>query len=400
MHIPDNYLSPQTCAVMTAVMIPAWTISVKKIRAQIPGEKLPLLGVAAAFSFLGMMFNIPLPGGTTGHAVGGTLTALLVGPYGACISISVALLLQALLFGDGGILAFGANCFNMAFVMPFAGYAVYRLIAAGTAKKAGSTFGKKTADGMLTGAELSDETSSGRKMCGKKSAGRQLAGAVIGSYVGINAAALAAAIEFGIQPMLFRDASGSARYCPYPLSVSIPAMMIGHLTIFGLAEAVYTAAVFLFLQKTAPETLRGADAYRVSWPAGKTQQATGAGAGLDGRTNARRSGQETDGSPEGHRSLGIPVLLGILMIGTPLGLLAEGTAWGEWGADEIAATGAGYIPSGMQNGFSFETLLPDYSFGNAPAAVGYLLSAVIGVAVLLMVFRLLSGLAGGKQGRG
>ena len=83
MHIPDNYLSPQTCAVMTAVMIPAWTISIKKIKTELPAGKLPLLGVAAAFSFLGMMFNIPLPGGTTGHAVGGTLTALLVGPYGA-----------------------------------------------------------------------------------------------------------------------------------------------------------------------------------------------------------------------------------------------------------------------------------------------------------------------------
>ena len=65
MHIPDNYLSPQTCAVMTAVMIPAWTISIKKIKAELPAGKLPLLGVAAAFSFLGMMFNIPLPGGTT-----------------------------------------------------------------------------------------------------------------------------------------------------------------------------------------------------------------------------------------------------------------------------------------------------------------------------------------------
>ena len=95
---------------MTAVMIPAWTISIKKIKTELPAGKLPLLGVA-------------------GHAVGGTLTALLVGPYGACISISVALLLQALLFGDGGILAFGANCFNMAFVMPFVGYAVYFLIS-------------------------------------------------------------------------------------------------------------------------------------------------------------------------------------------------------------------------------------------------------------------------------
>ena len=362
MHIPDNYLSPQTCAVMTAVMVPAWTISVKKIRAEISSEKLPLLGVAAAFSFLGMMFNIPLPGGTTGHAVGGTLTALLVGPYGACISISVALFLQALLFGDGGILAFGANCFNMAFVMPFVGYAVYRLIAKGSAGHTGSSLGAAEKE-MLTGAELSGAAASGQK---KSSERRKLIGAVIGSYVGINAAALAAAIEFDIQPMLFHDASGSARYCPYPLSVSIPAMMIGHLTIFGLAEAVYTAAIYLFLRRTAPETLRGA---------------------------------KEIGTAPAHRSFGVPALLGILMIGTPLGLLAEGTAWGEWGADEIAATGAGYTPSGMLNGFSFETLLPDYSFGNAPAVAGYLLSAVIGVAILLMVFRLLSGLAERKESR-
>lgn len=338
MHIPDNYLSPQTCAVMTAAMVPVWTISVRKVRAELSGDKLPLLGVGAAFSFLGMMFNIPLPGGTTGHAVGGTLTALMVGPFGACISISVALLLQALLFGDGGILAFGANCFNMAFIMPFLGYAVYRLIA-GAGKKgdrAGST-------------------------------GRELAGAVIGAYAGINAAALAAAVEFGIQPLLFRDASGNAAYCPYPLSVSIPAMMVGHLTLFGLAEAVYTAAIFLFLQKTAPASLQG----RIGMAPAETPAKAGKAA--------------------------VPVLLGILMIGTPLGLLAEGTAWGEWGTEEIAATGAGFTPSGMLNGFSFETLLPDYSFGSMPAVAGYLLSALIGVAILLMAFRILSAVAGSHK---
>ena len=65
-----------------------------------------------------MMFNIPLPGGTTGHAVGGTLIAILFGPYAACLAVSVALLIQALFFGDGGILAFGANCFNMASSCP------------------------------------------------------------------------------------------------------------------------------------------------------------------------------------------------------------------------------------------------------------------------------------------
>ena len=105
-----------------------WLVAVSKVRRHVPQERLPLLGIAAALSFLGMMFNVPLPGGTTGHAVGGTLIAILFGPYAACLAVSVALLIQALFFGDGGILAFGANCFNMAFVLPFSGYAVYSLL--------------------------------------------------------------------------------------------------------------------------------------------------------------------------------------------------------------------------------------------------------------------------------
>ena len=125
MHIPENYLSPSTCGVLGAVMVPIWLLSIRKVKETVPREKLPLLGIAAAFSFLAMMFNIPLPGGTTGHAVGGTLIAILFGPYAACLAVSVALLIQALFFGDGGILAFGANCFNMAFVLPFTGYFIY-----------------------------------------------------------------------------------------------------------------------------------------------------------------------------------------------------------------------------------------------------------------------------------
>lgn len=76
MHIPENYLSPSTCAVMTAAMLPAWGYSIHKVKTEIPKAKMPLLGIGAAFSFLGMMFNVPLPGGTTGQAVVGV--ALLV----------------------------------------------------------------------------------------------------------------------------------------------------------------------------------------------------------------------------------------------------------------------------------------------------------------------------------
>lgn len=327
MHIPENYLSPQTCGVMAAAMVPVWGVCIHKVKAELPKEKVALMGAFGAFSFISMMFNIPIPGGTTGHAVGGTLIAALLGPYAACLSVSVALLLQALIFGDGGILAFGANCFNMAFVLPFVGYAVFSLIRKHV---------KKNGD---------------------------LIGAAVGSYLGINAAALCAAIEFGIQPMLFRDSAGNALYCPYGLNVSIPAMMAGHLTIFGLAEVVFTVAVLAFVKKTSPALLESGAMAAAS--AGNAKQ--------------KKSG----------RALGI--LMGILIVATPLGLLAEGTAWGEWGVDEIAATGIGYTPKGMLDGFSLQALIPDYAVAGLPDWFGYILSAVIGAAVLIIVFRLIAG---------
>ena len=86
------------------------------------------MAVGAAYSFLVMMFNVPIPDGTSAHAVGAVLIACLLGPWAATISVSVALLIQALFFGDGGVLAFGANAFNLAFVTPFVGYGVYRLL--------------------------------------------------------------------------------------------------------------------------------------------------------------------------------------------------------------------------------------------------------------------------------
>ena len=327
MHIPENYLSPSTCAVLGAAMLPIWITAVRKVKKEVPADKLPLLGIGAAFSFLGMMFNIPLPGGTTGHAVGGTLIAILFGPYSACLAVSVALFIQALFFGDGGILAFGANCFNMAFILPFSGYFIYKL--------------------------LRDKFS-------------PIIAAGIGSYVGINLAALFAAIEFGIQPLLFVDSSGQALYCPYPLEISIPAMMIGHLTIFGLAEVIFTTAVFAYLQKTSPELFQA-----------------------DKPANGKFA----------------YILALAMIIFTPLGLLAEGTAWGEWGADEIAEVESdgkilGYTPSGMETGFEFDAMFPDYSIGGMSEIFGYILSAVIGTALLVIIFKILASMIGGRTNYG
>ncbi len=224
MHIPDGYLSPQTCAVMYGAALPFWVIAAKKVKEQLTTKTVPLLSVFAAFSFVIMMFNAPVPGGTTAHAVGGTLMAIVLGPWAATIGVSAALLIQAIFFGDGGILAFGANCFNMAIVLPFVGYGVYKLLA------------KNAPIGSS----------------------RQWIAAAIGGYVGINAAAFCAAVEFGIQPMLFHTANGTPLYCPYGLSQSIPGMMIAHLTVAGLAEALVTGGVVLFLQRVMPEVLNTA----------------------------------------------------------------------------------------------------------------------------------------------
>ena len=343
MHIPENYLSPASCAVMGAAMIPVWVHAVIKVKKELPKEKIPLIGVGAAFSFLSMMFNVPLIGGTTGHAVGGTLIALLFGPEASCLAVSVALLLQAVIFGDGGILAFGANCFNMAFILPYVGFYVYKLIL----KLAG---GKE-----------------------KASPGFHYLGAAVGSYLGINAAALLAAVEFGVQPMLFTDSLGNALYCPYGLGIAIPAMMIPHLAVAGFVEAAFTVAVFAFVRKTAPDLT-------FIPPKAAAEDAAGA------RKKSR---------------VPLYILVGVLVVATPLGLLAAGTAWGEWGADEIAGivtngTALGYTPSGLENGWSFNAPMPDYSLGGASEILAYILSAIIGVALLIIIFKLLSIPLGGR----
>src|ERR1035437_2238245 len=111
MHIPDGYLSPQTYIPFYAAFFAFMAVALKKLKKKLTARLVPYLGMSAAFAFLIMMFNIPVPGGTTGHAVGAALISLLFGPWIAVVSVSIALIIQAFVFGDGGITANGANCF-------------------------------------------------------------------------------------------------------------------------------------------------------------------------------------------------------------------------------------------------------------------------------------------------
>src|SRR4030043_255144 len=128
MHIPDGYLGPQTYGLLYGAMVPIWALASRFVRRTLRQRQVPFLALGAAFSFVVMMFNVPIPGGSTGHAVGGVIVAILLGPWAALIAISIALVIQALLFGEGGITAIGANCFKIAFVNPDTGFYVYTLV--------------------------------------------------------------------------------------------------------------------------------------------------------------------------------------------------------------------------------------------------------------------------------
>jgi cobalt/nickel transport system permease protein len=217
MHIPDGYLSPQTYIPLYGVFAAAVTVAVKKVKKEVSARDIPYLGMAAAFSFIIMMFNLPIPGGTTGHAVGSAVIAILFGPWAAVVAVSVALIIQALIFGDGGITAIGANCFNMAVFMPFTAYYVFRLFSFNPTRKA-----------------------------------RVFFAAFISGYLSLVMTAILTGIEFGIQPLIASSSDGKALYCPYDLKIAVPAMALEHMLLFGIVEGLITALIVRYFLRNEP----------------------------------------------------------------------------------------------------------------------------------------------------
>ena len=347
MHIPDGYLSPSTCAVLYGGTIAAWYVSLKRLKRVLFTRVVPLISVFAAFAFVVMMFNLPLPGGTTGHALGVTIAAIVLGPAGAVLSTSLALALQALLFGDGGITTLGANCFNMAVIGSLVAYLCYRAVA--------------------TRAPIESR--------------RRVIAAGVAGYLAANASALAAAFELGIQPGLFHDAAGVPLYAPYPLKIAVPAMLIGHLTFAGIAEGLISAGLVAYLQAADPGLLTG-------------------GAGV-----LRGTLVPGTSSPALSRRLWATVAL--LLILTPLGILATGKAWGEWApSDFLHSDARAQIAAASQNASPpaeppegmarIATIWTSPFPAYAPAFVksrmlGYLLSGMFGVGVCLLIAVLAQG---------
>ena len=201
MHIPDGYISPKVFVPFYLLFIPLLLKGVRKLRNRLDEDVLPLLSSLTALSFIIMMFNVPVPGGTSGHALGAALIAIVFGPWAGFLSVSLVLLLQAMLFGDGGITTYAVNAVAMGYVASFSGYYTYRILKNRVPEKVGY---------FLAG------------------------------WVSIVLASFVVAVVLGIEPIIARDAEGVPLYFPYGLKVTIPAVVGSTLLFFGVLEGFFT----------------------------------------------------------------------------------------------------------------------------------------------------------------
>jgi cobalt/nickel transport system permease protein len=211
MHVPDGFLSPPVAIACATLAVAGVGAAASRSRALLGSRSVPRMGVTAAFIFSAQMINFPVAGGTSGHLVGGALAAVLLGPSAAVVAMTAVLVMQCLVFGDGGLLALGANVLNMAVVHPVVGFAVYRL---------------------LVGRDGAQRSPSGA---------RRIASLAFASWVATVVAAATCAGELALS----RVASPS---------VVFPAMVAIHLAI-GLGEALIAALVLAAILRLRPELL-------------------------------------------------------------------------------------------------------------------------------------------------
>ncbi len=207
MHIPDGFISPKVYIPAYAISLGLWAYSVKKLKEILSSETLPFLSAATAFSFVLMMIVVPLPGGTTAHALGiGTLT-ILFGPLISFLCISLVLLIQALLFGNGGITTLPVNALAIGFLGSYSLFYILKIFKR-----------------------------------------YEKIGIVLSSLIAVLTSAFIIAIILGIQPIIGSDDSGRPLFFPFGIKVTLPAMIIPHIFV-GISEGILTLIAVKILKK-------------------------------------------------------------------------------------------------------------------------------------------------------
>ncbi|BAZ25886.1 cobalamin biosynthesis protein CbiM [Kalymmatonema gypsitolerans NIES-4073] len=206
MHIPDGFLNLPVILVTWVIAIALIALALSRSQAEYQEKAVPLMGVCAAFIFAAQMINFPIPGGTSGHLLGGTLAGALLGPWAGSLVMVAVFIVQAVLFQDGGLTVLGANIFNMGLIGTFGGYYLYKAIR--------FAIGRNKLSGMVIGA-------------------------AVAAWTSVIVASLLCAIELAI--------SGTV-----PLTVALAAMATWHV-IIGIGEAVITVIALTFIWRTRPD---------------------------------------------------------------------------------------------------------------------------------------------------
>jgi cobalt/nickel transport system permease protein len=208
MHIPDGYLTLSVAIPAFIITILFWGIAIKKIK--ITDQQVPIMGLLTALFFAAMFMNFPIIGGTSAHLLGGASIGLILGPFSGLVSMTIIIVLQAFLFGDGGLTSLGANILNMGIIGVFIPCIIFSGI------------------NRIT------------KLDGKKMFGAIFIAAFLGDVL----AAISAGTELGLSTPTFQ----------YGLSVAVPTMAINH-SIIGVAEGIVTVVLIGTLLKLRPDVL-------------------------------------------------------------------------------------------------------------------------------------------------
>jgi cobalt/nickel transport system permease protein len=219
MHIPDGFLSATVAIVFWIVSLAVISYALRRVNQDLAERQVPMMGVLAACIFAGQMLNFSVTGGTSGHLVGATIATILLGPWAAMLVLTCVVGVQALIFQDGGLLALGANIFNMAIVGVTVSYFTYRTI---------------------------------QKLAGGRSWG-VFAGGFAAGWLSVFIAALACALQLAL--------SGTS-----PANLAIPAMGGIH-ALIGVGEGLITVGALAFLQATRRDLVHSADS-QAAQPAG------------------------------------------------------------------------------------------------------------------------------------